>query len=604
MAHLNAVIRFYRSVLPPVQKVGEPSDLLYREQTLANADQVTQYAFQSGRATAVLLQAYAKQLGNAGDVPAEGEAQRLQSYRGTLAARIQQIKDQQKALAVQLQHAKRGQVAAIEQQQERLDGALDLNMAIAEALARTVVIADAAGRAGLAGDIERLQRTVPELATDKSKPVATAPIENLSSAASSGVTSQATVIFQLLGTRRAIDGWVRELDTLHSDAVTLRAPLIDTLRALVHKSEAYTAETQASMAATAQPSKPEDARTLKQQILAERQTSDSVTATFKTLSAASVPLSQEIITLEQTRANLLAWRAAVDAEYDSVLRSLLLRVFFIALALGVVAVLGEAWRRGTVRYVHDLRRRRQLLVLRRIVVGFISALVVAFGLVTQFNSLATFAGFITAGLAVGLQTILLSVAAYFFIVGRYGVRVGDRITVAGVTGDVVDVGLVRLYIMELGGSGNELHATGRIAVFPNSVLFQATTPLYKQMPGTEYAWRELTVKLSPNAPYQAASKALLRAVRTVYEPYRARIESQHRALESWMDAAIDSPEVESRLQLVEGGLQLWVRFPVEMQQSATTEEQVAASLVRLMNEDAEVKAAVMAPPQIKAVTKG
>jgi len=50
-----------------------------------------------------------------------------------------------------------------------------------------------------------------------------------------------------------------------------------------------------------------------------------------------------------------------------------------------------------------------------------------------------------------LLVVLLSVAAYFFIVGRYGIKVGDRITISSVTGDVIDVGLVRFYMMELAG---------------------------------------------------------------------------------------------------------------------------------------------------------
>jgi hypothetical protein len=42
--------------------------------------------------------------------------------------------------------------------------------------------------------------------------------------------------------------------------------------------------------------------------------------------------------------------------------------------------------------------------------------VLIMGFVSEFNSLATFAGFVTAGIAV-----LLSIAAYFFVVGRYGI---------------------------------------------------------------------------------------------------------------------------------------------------------------------------------------
>jgi hypothetical protein len=48
------------------------------------------------------------------------------------------------------------------------------------------------------------------------------------------------------------------------------------------------------------------------------------------------------------------------------------------------------------------------------------------GFVSEFSALATFAGFITAGIAVGLQAVLLSVATYFFIVGRYGIQVATE----------------------------------------------------------------------------------------------------------------------------------------------------------------------------------
>lgn len=63
---------------------------------------------------------------------------------------------------------------------------------------------------------------------------------------------------------------------------------------------------------------------------------------------------------------------------------------------------------------------------------------------------------------------------YFVVIGRYGIRVGDRIPVAGVIGDVIDIGLVRMCLMELAGTGIDLYSIGRIVVFSNSVLFQAT----------------------------------------------------------------------------------------------------------------------------------
>ena len=59
------------------------------------------------------------------------------------------------------------------------------------------------------------------------------------------------------------------------------------------------------------------------------------------------------------------------------------------------------------------------------------------------------------------QSVILSVAGYFFLIGKFGIRVGDRVQIAGVTGEVVEVGLVRLHLMELSSSGSEI-PTGRV----------------------------------------------------------------------------------------------------------------------------------------------
>jgi small-conductance mechanosensitive channel len=292
----------------------------------------------------------------------------------------------------------------------------------------------------------------------------------------------------------------------------------------------------------------------------------------------------------------------VDLERRGIIHSLVIRLALIGAALLFVLVLGEIWRRAATRYVQDLRRRRQLLLVRRIVVGFLSGIVIILGFVTQFSSLATFAGFITAGIAVGLQTILLSVAAYFFIVGRYGVKVGDRITVANVTGEVVEVGLARFYMLELAGTGNELHPTGRVAVFANSVLFQTGTPLYKQIPGTNYVWHEMTVKLKPGTKYDTAAQRIRGAVEEVYGEYKPQIDREHAITEAWMDTAVPAPKVESRMQFNDG-LQLVVHYPVRVGHAAEADQKIVEKVANAIAADADVSQAIDGAPVVKTVMK-
>jgi small-conductance mechanosensitive channel len=474
-----------------------------------------------------------------------------------------------------------------------------------DALDKIASTSGSAGETGLAAEVDQLQRSVPELASkNKTPPPQLTPLDT---ARSAGVTSQAIAVFDLLNSRQQLDSLMAQDENLHKQAVALRAPLSGLLRALIQQGQQVTQQAQA---ATPSPASTPDKSAAPAKSSASPASAtppvnlDVITKQFKSLSAAAVPLSQEIIVLEEARANLSAWRASVDREYKSVLHSILLRICVMAIALAVIIIGGEVWTRATNKYIRDTRRRRQFLVVRRVVVSLLSIMVIVFGFVTQFDSLATFAGFITAGIAVGLQTILLSVAAYFFIIGRYGIRVGDRITISSVTGDVIDVGLVRFYLMELAGSGAALNPTGRVAVFSNAVLFQAGTPLYKQIPGTEYAWHELTIKLNEASDFKAVSNAVIKELDTIYAAYKPQLDQQHRAIQSLMETSIEAPALESRLQYSGGAFEFWARIPVLIKHAAETDEKMTQALVALVAKDPEIKSAIAASPVIQASVRG
>ncbi len=329
---------------------------------------------------------------------------------------------------------------------------------------------------------------------------------------------------------REIDQLATETQNLRDIADALRQPLRNAMKATIQQSTALQNQAQASGSNPAAP-----AANLKSQY-------DALATRFKSLSAALVPLSQEVVVLDQSKANLLEWRRSITRQSGYALRALLLHVGTIVIALGLVLVLSEVWRRATFRYIQDVRRRRQFLTMRRFVVGFLMGIVIILGFVSEFSSLATFAGFVTAGIAVGLQAVLLSIAAYFFLIGRYGIRVGERVSVAGVTGDVVDIGLVRLYIMELAASGGDLYPTGRIAVFSNSVFFQAGMPFYKQIPGTDYTWHEVAVPIVAGSNYKSVEEKILQAVNSVYDGYRKDIERQHTDVERRIDSYMQAPQ--------------------------------------------------------------
>src|SRR6185369_12206488 len=149
-------------------------------------------------------------------------------------------------------------------------------------------------------------------------------------------------------------------------------------------------------------------------------------------------------------------------------------------------------------------------LLRRIVLWVAIGLIVLMTFATQLGSAVTFAGLITAGVAVALQNVIVSVVAYFFLIGKYGIRVGDRVQIGNVTGEVIDLGLVRMHLMELSSQG-PLGATGRVVAFANSVVFQTSGGLFKQISGVNFAWHETTLTLPPSADYGVLKEKLINA---------------------------------------------------------------------------------------------
>ncbi len=656
LAHLNATIHFYRTATTFTQKVGEPSDSLFHDEAITLSTQIAQLAFQSAKAEAAMLAPASKHeepghhfehaekhasandardTSTASDSSAEAvtpQQKKLSDLVASTHAQIAQLQASIAALDHKISAAPASKLAALHAQRDNLQGQLDLTQSMHEALDKYQAFASTnpSDDSALGSKIARLELSAPGItpfmanlapgsspaapsaATVKQRQVAAQGfIQSVNSVQSAGVLGQAEAVFSQMNTLRQLTNWMKENDALRAQVEQLHAPLVTLLRQTLQQGQAL-AETSAmptpaTPALSAKPgvskTKPAKPAAATPPPVSSLQDYEQLAKRFQQISAASLPLAQETLLLDQSHANLQQWHDSINVEYEGILRSLLWLLVKIALAFGVVLILGEVWRRATIKYVHELRRRRQLLIVRRFIMSFFMGVVLISGFVSQISSLATFAGFLTAGIAVGLQTVLLSVAAYFFIVGRYGVRVGDRISVAGVTGDVMEVGLVRMYVMEHAGSGIDLYPTGRVAVFSNAVLFQATTPLYKHIPGPEYGWREVAGKLTETGDFKGAAEKITALVTSVFQKYQPEIERQHGSMAMHWDISAESPKIESRLQYVDGGLEFKVRFPVLLRHAADADDAVTRALVALSQGDPALQAAIQGSPILRTTMK-
>jgi small-conductance mechanosensitive channel len=168
-------------------------------------------------------------------------------------------------------------------------------------------------------------------------------------------------------------------------------------------------------------------------------------------------------------------------------------------------------------------------------------------------------GFAAAGIAFAMQEVIGAVAGWFNITSGRIYRVGDRIELGGVRGDVIDITLLRTKLLEI-GSAEDNHSwvkgrqhTGRIAAISNKATF--TSPVYNFSAAFDFVWEELSVGVPYRADWKEAERILqeeaerasqsvgaheaIEAMRRRYPIPRAEVEPRVfvRAAATWMELA-------------------------------------------------------------------
>jgi small-conductance mechanosensitive channel len=117
-------------------------------------------------------------------------------------------------------------------------------------------------------------------------------------------------------------------------------------------------------------------------------------------------------------------------------------------------------------------------------------------------------GLITAGVAFAMQELIGAFAGWFNIVSGSIFKVGDRVQLGGVRGDVIDITPLRTKVMEIGSSVDDdawvrgRQYTGRIVAVSNKVTF--TEPVFNYSAAFDFIWEEVTIPVAYRDDWRTA----------------------------------------------------------------------------------------------------
>ena len=609
LTHIQHSVDWYRD-LAGVEQVSLPGvDAVARSQLQQEALTAVHLAFEFGKAAEDILgreaQANAQKQaakaaggGTSTQATAPTMAVQLEQAAADLASRAATLKSEMAAVDVQLRRTRRTKAReALAAQRAGIVAALQLvqqiqsNVDQLRHFQESALAGQGKPPRGLRAQLAAYEKSVPELAGGEGPGAGAAAPQSANAAAPpSGHAAPATAaskatpvnfqpqsagIVTLIGQWFTLHGYRGQLEAAIKDTAALESELTDTRSRLLVTVRQLVGGGLASIGAGSTT-----------QLAAQQQAIQTATGQLRELSGVILPLGEQALTLTDAQTTLEDWNHALQAQESAVASYIGLRFGILLGWVAAVLIVSEVWKRAIYRYLPDARRRRPFVVLRRVIIAIALTLVVIFSLVSQFGSVATYAGFVTAGVAVALQNVMLAIVAYFFLIGRYGVRVGDRVTISGVTGRVVDISLLRIYLMEL--SGPDLHSTGRLVVLSNAVLFQPTA-LFKQIPGAEYLWHSVTLTVVATADIEKAYNELQSAASKVYDTYRAAIQRQHDLAQRFIEFETATPVPEVRLRLTDNGLECAVRYPVVPEKSARIDQQMIEALRKAVEGDEQMK---------------
>jgi small-conductance mechanosensitive channel len=460
IGYLFQSVNWHRHVYTERQIAKEPADLMFLDDNQAIERQIVKLSFEFAKADATLEASTASSHDRpaASDSPPADLAHFIK-LKGRNDQLIQQVMHEIENLDKKAKKAtgadRRTWKAAEEDAQTRLQ----LLNAVAQGLNDLVEFVQSSGEGEdqsghLDSTIDDLAQSIPEVtgpsASSATLPLQEAEANSRTAGRDAGILGLVSDVSAMKHKLRVVDEKIRLTDNLTLSANNLRIPLSGFITRLIQGVAISNSQTS--------------------DLLSLREQKSHLDALdLKELSPVIVALDKQKVLLADYRSHLLPWRMAVAGQYRQAWKQLLIRLIVVSAIIALILVIGELSRRFTMRHVHDPNRRRFISMSHQFLTLFAITVVIVFALASDLKSVATYFGLLSAGLLFALENVILATLGSLLLVGKRGIRIGDRVQVSGVTGDVIDMGLLQFQLREF--DVNNGRYTGHVATFSNSLVF-------------------------------------------------------------------------------------------------------------------------------------
>jgi len=264
--------------------------------------------------------------------------------------------------------------------------------------------------------------------------------------------------------------------------------------------------------------------------------------------------------------------------FRKLLASLIVLAVFYGVLRGVRRVLRLTISDERIRY-----RRNKLAYY---IVGGLAVLVIGAIWMESAGKLTTILGITGAGLAVALHPVVMNIAGWLYIIVIRPLRVGDRVEIGRVKGDVLDVRLFHTVLLEVGNWVEGEQSTGRIVHCPNSVVL--SQPLYNYSKEFPYIWNEIKVLVTFESDWRKARDILLQQALDKTEDVQEELRMQFRDMSDRYLIRFGKLTPIVYTQIADSGVELTLRYLTGVWQRRTSQDAICRGILEAFERESDV----------------
>ena len=184
-------------------------------------------------------------------------------------------------------------------------------------------------------------------------------------------------------------------------------------------------------------------------------------------------------------------------------------------------------------------------------------------------SITTIVGFTSAGLALSLSQVIQNIAGWMLLMIKKPIEIGDRIEYKDIKGDVIDIRLFYIIVLEVGNWVNCEQSTGRVVTIPTGKVF--IEPFFNYTKGFSAVWDEINVLITFDSNKEKAKKIILDIAKSSIEKeFLEKIELEQREMSKKF--AIKSGKLTpiTYLSIKESGVRIELRYLADVRKRRIT----------------------------------